>query len=233
MKYANITSLTSKLKGRLEIVVQESSGITGIAAQEIEVATIDILVDEVELGEIDTYLSMIYVFPLKLTEPSTVAYIKMIAEDLSIANIIDLKFPRQTEGESNNDSFSTYSRQRGLDRLQALFAGTGIFVAGANASLQAIQNDANLQQQQNKNIVLLGEELKNFIGYDFNGDGVGDTDIFKKNLNVEPSFICMDDFEDSVGGSEGEFIRDGVQTRRFLSNPSNANLRNRDTVSFW
>ena len=75
MKYANITSLTSKLKGRLEIVIQESSGITGIAAQEIEVATIDILVDEVELGEIDTYLSMIYVFPLKLTEPSTVAYL--------------------------------------------------------------------------------------------------------------------------------------------------------------
>jgi hypothetical protein len=234
MKYANIQSLTRKLKGRLEVVEQETSGITGIATQEIDEATVEMLVDEVELGDMDTYLQMIYEFPLKLTEPSTINYLKMIAEDISIAKIIDFKFPRQTDGEANNDGFSQITLQRGLDRLQSLFAGTGIFVAGANAGLQAIQNDPNAQQQQNKNIVLAGEELKAFIGYDFNGDGTSDTDIFKKNLNIEPSFYCADDFNEIVGTNDGNFIENGVQTRRNrYVTPYSNNYRNPDTVSFW
>jgi hypothetical protein len=233
MKYANLQSLTRKLKGRLEVVEQETSGITGIATQEIDVQTVEMLVDEVELGDIDTYLQMIYVFPLKLTEPSTVNYLKMIAEDIAISKIIDFKFPRQTDGEANNDGFSQITLQRGLDRLQSLFAGTGIFVAGANAGLQAIQNDANAQQQQNKNIVLAGEELKNFIGYDYNNDGTSDTDIFKKNLNIEPSFYCADDFNSPVGTNDSDFIVDGIQTRRARYIPPSGNFRNQDTISFW
>jgi hypothetical protein len=47
MKYANIQSLTRKLKGRLEVVEQETSGITGIATQEIDEATVEMLVDDV------------------------------------------------------------------------------------------------------------------------------------------------------------------------------------------
>jgi len=233
MKYANLQSLTRKLKGRLEVVQFETSGITGIATQEIDVETVEMLVDEVELGDIDTYLQMIYVFPLKLTEPSTVNYLKMIAEDIAISKIIDFKFPRQTDGEANNDGFSQVTLQRGLDRLQSLFAGTGIFVAGANAGLQAIQNDANAQQQQNKNIVLAGEELKNFIGYDYNNDGTSDTDIFKKNLNIEPSFYCADDFNSPVGTNDSDFIVDGIQTRRARYIPPSGNFRNQDTISFW
>lgn len=233
MKYANLQSLTRKLKGRLEVVEQETSGITGIATQEIDVETVEMLVDEVELGDIDTYLQMIYVFPLKLTEASTVNYLKMIAEDIAISKIIDFKFPRQTDGEANNDGFSQVTLQRGLDRLQSLFAGTGIFVAGANAGLQAIQNDANAQQQQNKNIVLAGEELKNFIGYDYNNDGTSDTDIFKKNLNIEPSFYCADDFNSPVGTNDSDFIVDGIQTRRARYIPPSGNFRNQDTISFW
>jgi hypothetical protein len=157
----------------------------------------------------------------------------MIAEDIAIAKIIDFKFPRQTDGEVNNDGFSQITLQRGLDRLQSLFAGTGIFVAGANAALQAIQNDPNAQQQQNKNIVLAGEELKAFIGYDFNNDGTSDTDIFKKNLNIEPSFYCADDFNDVVGTNDSDFIIDGVQTRRARYIPPSGNYRNQDTISFW
>lgn len=233
MKYANLQSLTRKLKGRLEVVEQETSGITGIATQEIDVETVEMLVDEVELGDIDTYLQMIYVFPLKLTEASTVNYLKMIAEDIAISKIIDFKFPRQTDGEANNDGFSQVTLQRGLDRLQSLFAGTGIFVAGANAGLQAIQNDANAQQQQNKNIVLAGEELKNFIGYDYNNDETSDTDIFKKNLNIEPSFYCADDFNSPVGTNDSDFIVDGIQTRRARYIPPSGNFRNQDTISFW
>ena len=233
MKYANLQSLTRKLKGRLEVVQFETSGITGIATQEIDVDTVEMLVDEVELGDIDTYLQMIYVFPLKLTEPSTVNYLKMISEDIAIAKIIDFKFPRQTDGEANNDGFSQVTLQRGLDSLQSLFAGTGIFVAGANAALQAIQNDPNAPQQQNRNIVLAGEELKPFIGYDVNGDGTSDTDIFKKNLNVEPSFYCAEDFNDVVGTNDSDFIVDGVQTRRARYIAPSGNLRNQDTISFW
>lgn len=233
MKYANITSLTKKLKGRLAVVNYETSGITGIATNEIEVDTVEMLVDEVELGDMDTYLQMIYVFPLKLTEPSTINYLKMIAEDLAIAKIIDFKFPRQTDGESNNDGFSQITLQRGLDRLQALFAGTGIFIAGANAGLQAIQNDEDKRQQQNKNIILGGEELKNYIGYDFNEDGVSDTDIFKKNLNIEPSFYCADDFDESVGGQDSNFIEHNIQMRRTRYQIYSPNIRNPDTVSFW
>jgi hypothetical protein len=233
MKYADITSLTRKLKGRLAVVDQETSGITGIATQEIDTDTVETLVDEVELGDMDTYLSMIYEFPLQLVVPSTVYYLRMIAEDLAIARIIDLKFPRQTDGEANNDNFSAQLEQRGLDRLQALFAGTGIFVAGANATLQAIQNDPNAEQQQNKNIVLAGEQLKAYIGYDYNDDGTSDTDIFKKNLNVEPSFYCADDFNDSVGTNEGNFIDHNVQTRRSRYIFYSPNIPNQDTVSFW
>jgi hypothetical protein len=91
MKYANLVSITRKLKGRLEVVKKETSGITGIATQEIDEDTIQMLIDEVELGDIDTYLQMIYEFPLKLTEASTVNYLKMISEDLAIAKIIDFK----------------------------------------------------------------------------------------------------------------------------------------------
>ena len=233
MKYANISSLTKKLKGRLEVVPFETSGITGIATQEIDVDTVEMLVDEVELGDIDTYLQMIYVFPLKLTEASTVNYLKMISEDIAIAKILDFKFPSQTDTEANNDSYSQRSFQNGVDRLQSLFAGTGIFVAGANAALQAIQNDPNAPQQQNRNIVLAGEELKPFIGYDVNGDGTSDTDIFKKNLNVEPSFYCAEDFNDVVGTNDSDFIVDGVQTRRARYIAPSGNLRNQDTISFW
>lgn len=233
MKYANIPSLTKKLKGRLEVVPFETSGITGIATQEIDTETVEMLVDEVELGDIDTYLQMIYVFPLKLTEASTVNYLKMIAEDIAIAKILDFKFPSQTDTDANNDSYSQRSFQNGVDRLQSLFAGTGIFVAGANAALQAIQNDPNAPQQQNRNIVLAGEELKPFIGYDLNNDGTSDTDIFKKNLNVEPSFYCADNFNDVVGTNDSDFIVDGVQTRRARYIPPSGNLRNQDTISFW
>jgi len=233
MKYADIASLTRKLKGRLAVVDQETSGITGIATQEIDTATVETLVDEVELGDMETYLSMIYVFPLKLAVASTIYYLRMIAEDLAIARIIDLKFPRQTDGEANNDNFSSQLEQRGLDRLQALFAGTGIFVAGANAALQGIQNDENSKQQQNKNIVLAGEELKDYIGYDYNNDGTSDTDIFKKNLNVEPSYYCADDFNDSVGTTDSNFIEHNVQTRRSRYQPYSQNFVNPDTVSFW
>ena len=233
MKYANLQSLTRKLKGRLEVVQFETSGITGIATQEIDVDTVEMLVDEVELGDIDTYLQMIYVFPLKLTEASTVNYLKMISEDIAIAKILDFKFPSQTDTEANNDSYSQRSFQNGVDRLQSLFAGTGIFVAGANAALQAIQNDPNAPQQQNRNIVLAGEELKPFIGYDVNGDGTSDTDIFKKNLNVEPSFYCAEDFNDVVGTNDSDFIVDGVQTRRARYIAPSGNLRNQDTISFW
>ena len=233
MKYANITSLTRKLKGRLEVVQFETSGITGIATSEIDVDTVEMLVEEVELGDIDTYLQMIYVFPLRLTEASTVNYLKMISEDLAIGKIIDFKFPRQTDGEANNDGFSQGTLQRGLDRLQSLFSGTGIFVAGANAGLQAIVNDENKQQQQNKNIILAGEQLKSFIGYDFNEDGTSDTDIFKKNLSVEPSFYCADDFNETVGSNDNDFIDNNVQTRRNRYQTYSPSLRNADTVSFW
>jgi hypothetical protein len=232
MKYANLLSLTRKLKGRLEVVAQETSGITGIATQEIDVDTVEMLVEEVEIGDMDTHLQMLYEFPLKLTEASTVNYLKMIAEDLAIAKIIDFKFPRQTDGEANNDSFSQVTLQRGLDRLQSLFSGTGIFVAGANAGIQAIQNDANAQQLVNKNIILAGEVLKDYIGYDYNNDGNADTDIFKRN-SIEPSFYCADDFSESVGGMEGEFIRNNVQTRRTKYPYYTADMRNQDTVSFW
>lgn len=232
MKYANIDSLTRKLKGRLEVVLFETSGITGIATQEIDTVTIEMLVDEVELGDMDTYLQMLYEFPLKLTELSTVNYLKMIAEDLAISKIIDFKFPRQTDGEANNDGFSQITLQRGLDRLQSLFSGTGIFVAGANQSIQAIQNDANAPQLANKNIVLAGEVLKDYIGYDYNNDGSGDTDIFKRN-SIEPSFYCADDFNEGVGSNEGNFIEHNIQTRRTRYQYYSNDMRNPDTVSFW
>jgi hypothetical protein len=80
---------------------------------------------------------------------------------------------------------------------------------------------------------LAGEELKNFIGYDYNNDGTSDTDIFKKNLNIEPSFYCADDFNSPVGTNDSDFIVDGIQTRRARYIPPSGNFRNQDTISFW
>jgi hypothetical protein len=74
--------------------------------------------------------------------------------------------------------------------------------------------------------------LKDYIGYDYNNDGNGDTDIFKRN-SIEPSFYCADDFSESVGGTDGEFIRNNVQTRRNRYAHYPSGMRNQDTVSFW
>jgi hypothetical protein len=96
-----------------------------------------------------------------------------------------------------------------LDDLQCLVEGTGIFVPGSVTSAQNKQNDERAYQQQVRNVILPGEEVKSFIGHDFDNDGLSDTDLFKQNTSVSPSFYMSGNFVDE----ERETVINGIRRR--------------------
>jgi hypothetical protein len=113
-----------------------------------------------------------------------------------------------------------------LNVFQSLFDGLGIFVPGSDSAGRSIQNDETKQQQVVKAVFLQGERLKPYIGYDLDGDGLGDTDLFKDNVNASPAFYTADKFVKLNDGSLE--ILNGVRLR-----PRYPNLYGNDEISFW
>jgi hypothetical protein len=163
---------------------------------------------------------MIYELPLINPHP----YLTDIVEKLIIAEIYLSYFPTSSESPENNDSFSSVMRQSALNNFQALFNGLGIFVPGSTNPENQIQNDELRAQMQNKPIILMGEKIKSYIGYDYDGDNLADTDLFKLNGNISPSFYVAGDKENT---NEGVDVLDGVRLK-----PKYTNSR-REEVNFW
>jgi hypothetical protein len=194
MTYTTLDSLTIRLAPRLKVVsVPTPSGgispITGITTSTIGSEIILSLIDSTQ-GFMDLYLSMIYEMPLINNH----AFIKNIAERLIISETLMTYFPGKGETDQS-ESHSGSLRAMALNDFQCLFEGTGIFVPGATSISTNKDNDEKAAQQIVKSVVLPGEKLKQFIGYDYNADGVSDTDMFKRNTSVEPTFYSTGDFQ--------------------------------------
>ncbi|MGL5923676.1 hypothetical protein [Chroococcidiopsis sp.] len=190
MRYARIDAITRKLAGRITVVDITDSGITGVTETRIGTDLIRILAEEQE-EFIDIYLSMIYELPLKQEH----SFLSGIVEKLIISEVYLTYFPTVSESTDSTDTFGSIMRMQALNSFQSLFNGLGIFIPDSTASSNQIQNDETRQQMANKAIILPGEKLKSFIGYDYDGDSVSDTDLFKLNGNVQPSFYTAGKME--------------------------------------
>jgi hypothetical protein len=220
LKYAKIDSITRRLAGRITVVDLTDYGITGITGTEIGTDIIEIIGLEKE-EFIDMYLSMIYVFPLINEHP----FLQAIVEKLVISDVYYTYFPTMAENSENTDTFAGIMRQQALNDFQSLFNGLGIFIPGSSNQANSIQNDENKYQMANKAVMLMGEKIKPYIGYDMDGDGTADSDLYKLNTNVSPSFYSPGDM--SLLG-EGEDIIDGIRVR-----PRYTTARNKADINFW
>lgn len=207
MKYTTLYNLTLRLAPRLKVVdvptLSGHSPITGITSSTIGSEIIEMIANSSE-EFIDLYLSMIYVMPLKNDH----AFVRGIAEKLIISETLLTYFPSSGESDATQ-SYPATLRQTALDDLQCLVEGTGIFVPGSVTSAQNKQNDERAYQQQVRNVILPGEEVKSFIGHDFDSDGLSDTDLFKQNTSVAPSFYMSGNFVDE----ERETVINGIRRR--------------------
>lgn len=221
MTYTTLADITIKLAPRLKVTSIPSlvggPAITGITGSTVGSEIIEMLILSNE-GLIDLYLGMLYVLPLKNQHP----FVKNIAEKLIISETLLTYFPSTGES-SESESYPATLRRTALNDLQCLMEGTGIFVPGSETLAQQKQNDENAYQQQVRNVILPGEELKAFIGHDLNGDGVSDTDLFKNNTNVAPSFYTVGDFNKEA---EADVIN-GVRVRPDGYRPTEVE------VDFW
>lgn len=228
-QYATLAGIIKRASGRVTILETGVTGLSGVTEFAVGLDQVEVYVEATE-AMMDINLSMIYYMPLMLTSPMTVNYLKQIAENYVVADLIDCFYTRQTDSVDNNDIFSTVTRKVAADNFQRLFGGTGIFIPGSDPTLVAIQNDPMSLQSQHKALILPEEKLKPFIGYDTNEDGVPDTDLFSGNA-TNPNF-----FETGViptVDQSDEFIIDNVQVRPRYNQYYDAYRRNAHTVNFW
>lgn len=222
LKYARIDAIIKKLQGRITVVNLTDTGILGITGTQIGT---DMLYLEGESVEefMDMYLGMIYVLPLKNNH----AYLASIAEKLVCAQIYLNYFPTQGESSDSTDSYTSVLRTQALNDFQVLFDGLGIYVPGSSNSSNSFQNDETKQQMSVKAILLPGEELKTYIGYDFDGDNIADSDLYKMNTNVSPSFYTANELEDRH--NRGDDILEGIRVRP----RTRVNRPNYADIDFW
>ena len=206
MIYTTLESLTARLAPRLKVVTIPTPGganpITGVTTSTIGSEIVLAILDSCE-GFVDLYLSMIYHMPLQNSH----AFIKNIVERLVIAETLMTYFPGKGESDQS-ESYSVSLRKMALNDLQCLFEGTGIFVPGAESVSLNKDNDERAAQQIVKSVILPGERLKEYIGHDYDDDGITDTDLFKRNTSVEPSFYVASDFSE-----EHQTVVNGVRVR--------------------
>lgn len=221
LKYATIESIAKRLESRITVVENDTStSIMGVTGSSIGTGLITLTGEGIE-EFIDLYLNMVYIMPLKNRH----AYLNSIVEKMIVADIYGYYFPSGSETPDSTESFAQKLRQQALDEFQVLFDGLGIFVPGSSNQSNSLQNDENATQMSVKAIILPGEELKPYIGYDFNGDNVSDSDLFKLNANVQPSFYTTGQFDDiSEGGPE---IVNNVRVRPRNYDPED------EYVNFW
>jgi hypothetical protein len=190
LKYAKIDTITKRLAGRITVVDIVDQGITGITSTQIGTDLIYVVGESVE-EFIDMYLTMIYEMPLKNSH----SFIQSIADKLIISEVYSTYFPTQLETNDNTGSFSSILRLQALNDFQCLFEGLGIYVPGSTSISASIQNDENKNQMSVKAVILPGERVKKYIGHDFDGDNISDSDLFKLNSNISPSFYSTGQFE--------------------------------------
>jgi hypothetical protein len=222
LKYGKIASISKRLESRISVVDSTDYGLTGITGTQIGTDLIYIVGSGIEEFA-DMFLGMIYQMPLVNEHP----YLQSIVEKLIVSDIYITYFPTQSEASDSTDSYSSVLRQQALNEFQVLFDGLGIFVPGASNASNQLQNDESKQQLTVRPLILRGETLKDSIGYDFDGDSITDTDLYKLNANVQPSFYMPGNFEKLEEGDYG--VRNGVRVRqrRTYYNPSRAE------IDFW
>lgn len=227
LKYARVDAISKKLAGRITIIDRNDVSILGITGTEVGTDLIYLLGEAIE-EMLDMYLGMVYELPLLNTHP----FLSAIAEKLICAELYLSYFPTQGESSDNQDAYTSVLRTQALNEFQTLFDGLGIYVAGSTNSSNGLQNDETKQQQLIKAIILPGEKTKKYIGYDVDADGVVDTDMFKNNTNVQPSFYLAGELDQYTDGEEQ--IVEGVRVRpRYRTRPMNSTGYNPEVVSFW
>lgn len=190
LKYAKIDSIIRRLSGRITVVDIVDYGITGVTSTQIGTDLIYVVGESIE-EFIDMYLGMVYQLPLINTHP----FLQSIADKLIISEVYSAYFPTQLETNDNTGSFSSILRSQALNDFQCLFEGLGIYVPGSTSISYSIQNDENKNQMAVKAVLLKGEIVKKYIGYDFDGDNISDSDLFKLNSNSTPTFYSSGEFE--------------------------------------
>lgn len=208
LKYARLDAIIKRLAGRITVVDIVDYGISGVTETQIGTDLIFIVGDPIE-EFMELYISMVYETPLQLTHP----FLSNIAERLIIAEVYGSYYPVQSETTDNVGSYSSVLRQQALNDFQILFDGLGIFVPGATNISSNFQNDETKYQMIVKPVILKGEILKQYIGYDYNGDGLTDTDLFKLNSNVSPSFYTTDNIEKQIENYSTDTVVNNIQTR--------------------
>lgn len=219
LKYASIDNIAKRLSSRIKVIQNPASPILGMTGTSIGTELIELTAEALE-EFIDCYLSMVYIMPLRHRHP----YLNAIVEKLIVADVYALYFPSQTETPEAGESFPNVLRQQAINEFQGLFDGLGIFIPGSTNSSNSIQNDENRQQLQAKAMILPGELLKSYIGYDFDGDSISDSDLFKLNSNVAPSFYTTGEFDDL---EIGEDVVNNIRVRPRNYRPDE------EQISFW
>lgn len=220
MKYASLENIEKRLLGRLSFSSSDDVGLGGVSGTIVDTELVEMIIESTE-DFVDLYLGMIYVLPLKNRHP----YLNAIVEKMVVAEIYTTYFPTIGEGSTNTDSFASTLRLNALNEFQSLFNGLGIFIPGSNLETNSLQNDENRSQMVNKAIILPGEELKKYIGYDVDGDNIVDSDLFKMNTNTSPSFYTTGLF-DHIG--ENESVINGVRVK-----PLTGFFKNNVDIDFW
>lgn len=198
LKYASVDNIAKRMSPRINVEISNTnSQVMGITGTSIGTELITLSGESIE-EFVDIFLGMIYEMPLKLPHP----FLNSIVEKMIVAEVYSYYFPTAGETNEATEFFPQAMRQQALDEFQILFDGLGIFVPGSSNASTQLQNDETKQQQAVKVLLLAGETVKPYIGYDFNGDSVSDTDLFKLNANVQPSFYTTGDFEDLEGGAD-------------------------------
>lgn len=218
-KYASVDSIIKMLQSRIEIVRTMEVSVTGYTGLRVGLDMVEIAGKATE-EMMDMWLGMIYQMPLI----SDHAYLTAIANKLICAEVYETYFPTS---DQNSDQYASVIRRQALNSFQSLFNGLGIFVAGADNPESQIQNDENRQQQANKALILPGEVLKPYIGYDFDGDGISDTDLFKKNANIEAAELYTEGTFLRLQELEQPNVVRGVRVRERGYNPY------REEISFY
>lgn len=189
MIYTTIQNIAKRLSSRIRVIDSPSiQGIQGITSSTIGTELLTLIIDSTE-EFVNLYLGMIYVMPLVNNHP----FLTSIVDRLVVAETLTTYFP--STGESNQpESYPQVLRANALSDFQCLFDGTGIYVPGVDSIANQRENDERAIIQKVKTVILNGETLKPYIGYDYDGDNLADSNLFK-NQTTDPSFYTAGNFD--------------------------------------
>lgn len=181
-KYTNLNNITLRLQGRLTFSSSSSPFTPTIGSQDINSSLVDLIVEQVE-DWLDSFLGLIYELPLIGSH----SLLNGVAEKLVISEILLTYYENLLDPSQGSDKgFGATLRQQALATFQSLFNGTGIIIPEINSN---ISNAPGNIQLQSRFIPLPGERLKTYIGYDNNGDGIPDTNLFSDGVLTNSIYV--------------------------------------------